>query len=93
MYILSNLRTFCVISFTDGVNLSTYCENLRTYCVRFCTNVEINSKVFIGLIPFQTIYVPLLQISKCGKLRVFDAIFLPQKLRSCNFFLTNIKHC
>ena len=46
MYFLSNLRTFCVISFTEGVNLGTYCDNLRSYCVRFCTNVEINSKVW-----------------------------------------------
>ena len=27
MYFLSNLRTFCIISFTDSVNLGTYCEN------------------------------------------------------------------
>ena len=27
---LSNLRAFCVISFTNGINLGTYCENLRT---------------------------------------------------------------
>ena len=40
----SQLRTFCVISFTNCVNLGTYCENLRTYCVRFFTNVKINSK-------------------------------------------------
>ena len=52
MCFLSNLRTFCVISFTAiSVNLGPYRENLRTYCVRYCTNIEINSKkVFIGLI-------------------------------------------
>ena len=48
---------------TDG-------ENLLTYRARFCTNVEIKRKcekqeLFIGLIPFQTIYAPLLRISKC----------------------------
>ena len=43
---LSYSRTFCVISFTaDGVNLGKYSENFRTYCVRFCTNDEINSTV------------------------------------------------
>ena len=26
MYIMSNLRTFCAISGTIGVNLGTYCE-------------------------------------------------------------------
>ena len=49
---------FCVFFFTDGVNLGTYCENLRTYCVTFCTNVEIKvckAKAFHWLIQFQTI--------------------------------------
>ena len=35
-----------MISFTDRVNLGTYCENLRTNCVRFCANDEINSKMW-----------------------------------------------
>ena len=91
MYFLSNLRIFNVISFNAGVNLGTY-------CVRFCTNVEINSKVFIGLIPFQTIYVLLLQTSKSRKLRAFDAFFC---LKNCSrvFFLWQMsslvfwKHC
>ena len=61
MYFVCNLCSFCVISFTDDVNLSTYCDNLRTYCVKFfCTNVEKTVKCekqdfLIGLIPFLTI--------------------------------------
>ena len=57
MFFLSTVYTFCIISFTDGVNLGTYCENFRFYCenlriycdnllTRFCTNDEINSKVW-----------------------------------------------
>ena len=46
MYFLSNLRTCCITLFADGVNLVTYCENLRTYSVIFCTNAEINRKVW-----------------------------------------------
>ena len=34
-----------IYAFSEGVKLGNYCENLCTYCVRFCTNVEINSKV------------------------------------------------
>ena len=44
MFFLSNFRTFCVISFSDGVNLGTY-------CVIFCTFVEINSLVRYFLPP------------------------------------------
>ena len=33
MYFPSNLRTFCVISFTDSADVGIYCENLRIYCV------------------------------------------------------------
>ena len=33
MYFPSNLRTFCVISFTDSADVGVYCENLRIYCV------------------------------------------------------------
>ena len=40
MYFLSNLRTFCIISFTDGVSLGTCCENFCTFCVRFCWNMQ-----------------------------------------------------
>ena len=60
--------------FTDGVNLGTYCENLRTYCVTFCTNVEIKvckAKAFHWLIQFQTISALMLRISKCRGLRIF----------------------
>ena len=46
MYFLSNFRTFCIISFTDIVSLGTCCENFRTLCVRFCTNVEISNTVW-----------------------------------------------
>ena len=92
MYILSNLRTFCIISFTDSVNLATYRENLKKYCVKLCENVEINrmgekQEIFIGLITFQTIAALLLQLSKCRELSDFGLIFLPQKLRSLRFFL------
>ena len=49
-----------------GQTPPSYCENLRTYCVRFCTNIEINSRCekhfFIGSIQFQTIYTHLLRI-------------------------------
>ena len=91
MNYLSNLRTFCAISFTDSVNLGTHCKNLCTYCVRFCTNVEINSKVwktivFHSFIPFQTIYVLLLLISKCRKLDVFWRNFFVSKLCLCISF-------
>ena len=55
MYFLTDLRTFFIISFTDGANLGTYCEHLRTYYVRFCTNVEKKQDLVIGLIPFQVI--------------------------------------
>ena len=44
MFFLSNFRTFCVILFSDGVNLGTY-------CVIFCTFVEINSLVRYFLPP------------------------------------------
>ena len=44
MFFLSNFHTFCVISFSDGVNLGTY-------CVIFCTFVEINSLVRYFLPP------------------------------------------
>ena len=96
MLFLSNLSTFCIISFTDGVNLATYCENLKEYCVRLCENDEINrmgekQEIFIGLITFQTIAALLLQISKCRELSDFGLIFLPQKLRSLRFFFTNIQ--
>ena len=60
--------------FTDGVNLGTYCENLRTYCVTFCTNAEIKmckAKAFHWLIQFQTISALMLRISKCRGLRIF----------------------
>ena len=30
MYFLSNVRTFCIKSFTDGVSFGTDCENSRT---------------------------------------------------------------
>ena len=30
LFFLSNLRTISLISFTDGENLGTYCENFRT---------------------------------------------------------------
>ena len=94
MHFLSNLRTFCVILFTDGVNLGTYCENLRTSCVIFCTNVEIKTNVwktraFHWFIPLQTICrlnALLLHISKCRESHVFSVIFLPQKLQSHYFF-------
>ena len=46
IYFLSNLSTFCIISYTNGVNLGTYCEKLHTYCVRFRKNVVINRKVW-----------------------------------------------
>ena len=73
---LSNLRFFCVISFTDGVNLCTYCENLCTYSLRFCTNVEINSKMWrknksFSLFNLISNHSLLLQISKCRALRGF----------------------
>ena len=56
MYFLTDLRTLFVISFTDGASLGTYCDHLRTYYVRFCTNVEEKKQdLFIGLIPFQVI--------------------------------------
>ena len=49
MFVLLNLCTFCVISCADGAQLVTY-------CVRFYTNVEINSQeLFVGLIPFHII--------------------------------------
>ena len=94
MYFLSNIRTFCIISFTDNVDLGAYCEILRTYCVRFCTNVAINSKAwktrafhwFNRLIPRQTIYALLLLISKCRKLDVFWRNFFVSKLCLCISF-------
>ena len=55
-YLLSNLCTFCVISFSDGVNLNTFCEK---------------QEHFIGLIPFQTNYTLLLQFSKCRDSCIF----------------------
>ena len=78
----------------NGVNLGTYCENLRTYCVTFCTNVEIKvckAKAFHWLIQFQTISALMLRISKCRGLRIFWRNFLC--LRNCGpvICLANIK--
>ena len=47
--------------------------------LRFCTNDEKTvecekQELFIGFIPFQTVYVLLLQFSKCRELRVFWCI-------------------
>ena len=65
-------------------------ENLCTYSVRFCTNVEINNKSwknrpFHSFNPLRT----LLRISIFRKLRIF-AIDFASKLPPCNFW-TNIK--
>ena len=91
MDFLSYLRTFCVISFSDGVNLGTYYENLRSYCVRFCTNDKINSTVwktraFHWFNPISNhlgTFVANWQLSQNMR---FLRNFWPQKLWSGNFF-------
>ena len=83
MYFLSNLCTFCVISFFNGVNLGVYCEKLRTYCVRFCWNVWINSVkckrfslVYSHYKPFMPFWCKLANVTNSA---FFGLIFLPQK--------------
>ena len=90
MYFLSNLCTFCVISFFNGVNLGVYCEKLRTYCVRFCWNVWINSVkckrfslVYSHYKPFMPFWCKLANVTNSA---FFGLIFLPQKLCLCNLF-------
>ena len=66
--------------------------------LRICTNTENckeeKTRAFHRLNPIsndlQVIYALLLPISKCHKLCSFWRNFLPQKLRSRNFFMTNI---
>ena len=47
MFSEKKLKIMCsswvIYPLSDSVKLGTYCENLCTYSVRFCTNVEINS--------------------------------------------------
>ena len=80
MFVLLNCCTFCVISCADGAQLVTY-------CVRFYTNVEINSQeLFVGLIPVHIIYALLLQTSRCRKFGVHWRKFFALKPQSRIFF-------
>ena len=45
MHFKCKFRVIYALSLTDSVNLGTDCENLRTFCVRFVVNVEVDSKV------------------------------------------------
>ena len=84
MYFLINLRTFCVISCTFGINIGTYCENM-------CTNVKTESEMWktIAFHWLNPIYALLSQIGKCREINLRN--FLPQQLQS-QIFLTNIMY-
>ena len=75
MYFLINLRTFCVISCTFGINIGTYCENM-------CTNVKTKSEMWktIAFHWLNPIYALLSQNGKCREINLRN--FLPQQLRS-----------
>ena len=76
MYFLSYLRTLCLISYTLGVNLGTYGENLPTF-------FEINCKVWFN---------PLLNhLCKCHEICVFLRIFCLKNC-GCGVYLTNIMY-
>ena len=101
MSFLSNLCTFCIISCSIGVNLGTNFENLSTDSVIFllCSIYSYGSKgkvwkkvFFIGLIPIQTIYAILSQISKCREIRVFQRNSFASKTAVAGFFLTNFMY-
>ena len=72
---LSNLCTFCIISFTGSVDL-------RTYCLRFKKNKKVwKQEFFICLIPFQSIKVKVFKLANVANHAFFGVI-----LRSRNFF-------
>ena len=84
-YFLSNSPTFCEISFTDVVNLVTYCENLRT----LFTPVEINSKESVKKIAFHWYNLisnhlrsTVANFKQISRITRFLRNFLPQKLWS-----------
>ena len=55
MYFLSNVRTFCIKSFTDSVSFGTDCENSRTQGCPSLPNLQFFlhcSKAFDPLPPF-----------------------------------------
>ena len=91
---LCNLRTFCAISFTDGVNLGTYCENKRTYCVILLKlSVQCEEQVLlIGLIPFQIIYAHLSRFSNCREIHIFWRHCFYSKPAVANFIWTNLTY-
>ena len=74
IYFLINLRIFCVISCTFGINIGTYCEDM-------CTNVKTKSEMWktIALHWLNPNYALLSQIGKCREINLRN--FLPQKLR------------
>ena len=54
MSFLNNLRTFCVISCTISVNLGTF---VKIQDIQYVYKLLKFKMLFMGLIPFQTIYV------------------------------------